>query len=460
MASADMNWHRSKGQIRMWSFLILLMQCSLVESFTTTLQLGSHRPNAISIFAPNSVHRLQHEGSCRSRSKSRNGSRLYMGKGDGKKKRKKKTAAAPSAPSTEVAIQPLRVSNDINIPVKRQIRWAKMNQEYRKAGTSFRQINTKKKTAYRKRLDEEEQQQVMEDKRHRNAEVDWSVILSHGNGTSVGALMLVDGYNVIYQWPRLKKQMMNGNTQRAREMLLRDLEELHNIKGWRIECVFDGFGRNTGSPLGSGPGGHRVASTDREFNRYDTGRGVRIVFSGVGASADSYIEKRCLEAKEITQGKLSVSSGSLIAVSNDGMIRMVATGAGALSMSSDRLVDELKSVKKVTAFRVEAAMAIANGSHMRPDGMNKAIRMPSMQGARGTGANQVGLVATADGKQVVNTFRGGQFIVEDKRKNKSKIKKKENTEAKKKAEFGDLVQGTQETPSWAIVPDAAKFDDN
>jgi len=335
-----------------------------------------------------------------------------------------------------------------------------MNQDYIKSQTSFRQTNVRKKTSYRKRLGEEEQQEVIEDKRRRNAEVDWDVILSNGNGTSAGALMLVDGYNVIYQWPRLKKQMVRGNTQRARELLLRDLEELHNIKGWRIECVFDGFGRKTNGPLGDGPrGGEQVSMTDREFNRRDTGRGVRIVYSGVGASADSYIESRCLDAKSITQGKLSVSRGSLIAVSNDAMIRLVASGAGALCMSSDRLVDELKAVKKVTEYRVEVAMAIANGGHVRPEGLRKKrISLPSMQGAKGTGANSVG-VSEVNGMQVVNTFKGGQFIIEDKRKKKTKSKNITHSEGKKKVIFEDMVQGTQDIPSWAVLPDTEKFKD-
>ncbi|KAL7535973.1 hypothetical protein ACHAWF_005328 [Thalassiosira exigua] len=382
-----------------------------------------------------------------------------MGKGDGKKRRQKK-ASAPASTSLEAsAPAPMRVSTDINIPVKRQIKWAKMNQEYAKSQTSFRQINVRKKTSYRKRLDEEEQQQVIEDRRRRNAEVDWDVILSNGNGTSAGALMLVDGYNVIYQWPRLKKQMLKGNTQRARELLVRDLEELHSFKGWRIECVFDGFGRKTTGPLGEGLGGERIDMADREFKRQDTGRGVRIVYSGVGASADSYIERRCIDSKAITQGKLSVANGSLIVGSNDSMIRMVAAGAGALTMSSDRLVDELKAVKKVTEYRVEAAMAMVNGGYVRPEGLrNKGIRTPTMQGAKGAGSESVG-VSEVDGKQVVNTFRGGQFIIEDKRKKKgSKANAEEN--GKKKVVFDDMVEGTQDVPSWAILPDASKFGDD
>ncbi len=296
--------------------------------------------------------------------------------------------------------------------------------------------------------------------------------------------MLVDGYNVIYQWSRLKKQMVNGNTQRARELLLRDLEELHCIKGWRIECVFDGFGRKVGGALSDTESVNdegskkKVAVSDRQVSRTDTGRGVRIVYSGVGASADSYIERRCLDAKAVTDGKLSISGGSLIVVSNDAMIRMVATGAGALCMSSDRLVDELKAVKKVTEYRVEAAMAIANGGYVRPEGMRKnGISTPMMQGARGTGSNKVGITEQG-GRQVMNTFRGGQFIIEDKRK-RTKKKNESSSEAdssvtegksdessceneapRRKATMDDLKQGTQTLPSWAIVPkDATKFTD-
>ena len=382
---------------------------------------------------------------------------LQMGKGDGKKKRKKQSPADTPAVVTS-ANAPLRVSNDINIPVKRQIQWAKMNQDYVKSQTSFTQNNMKKKTSFRKRLDEEEQQQVIDDRRHRNAEVDWDVILSNGNGTSAGALMLVDGYNVIYQWPRLKKQMLLGNTQRARELLVRDLEELHSIKGWRIECVFDGFGRNMNGPLGDSPGGERVSLSDREFKRQDTGRGVRIVYSGVGASADSYIERRCLDAKAITQGKLSVSGGSLIAASNDAMIRMVATGAGAVVMSSDRLVDELKAVKKVTDYRVEAAVATINRENRREGLRNNRMNLPVMQGAKGFGTRSVGL-SEVDGKQVVNTFRGGQFIIENKSKNKFKDENKE-AKPKKKAVFDDLVRGTPDIPFWAVLPNATKLNDN
>ena len=61
-------------------------------------------------------------------------------------------------------------------------------------------------------------------------------------------------------------------------------------------------------------------------------------------------------------------------------------------------------------------------------------------------------MSNVNGKQVVTTFRGGQFVIEDKRKKKAGTKKTE-----KKAAFEDMVQGTQDVPSWAVVPEASKF---
>ncbi|KAL3793863.1 hypothetical protein HJC23_002110 [Cyclotella cryptica] len=416
---------------------IVFLRPSLLDSFTPTAPRATTK--SLSKNDPHDTNAFQRQKRCRTHPKHHGRRRrhctlLFMGKGDGKKKRKKKstTSESQAQPSPQIVPPaPLRVTNSINVPVKRQIKWAKMNQEYIKNSQSaFRQV--RKRTSYRKQLDEEEHAAMLGEKKQRNSEVNWDVILNNGNGTSAGPLMLVDGYNVIYQWSRLKKHMIKGNTAMARDLLVRDLEDLHCYKGWRIECVFDGFGRSVKGVLGDGPGNvEKVPASERLYKREDTGRGVRIVFSGVGASADSYIEKKCLDAKEVTQGKLS---GSLIVVSNDAMIRMVGTGAGALCMSSDHFVDELKAVKKVTEYRVEAAMAMVNGGYIRPESLrnNGKLLLSSssqvtkpivmMQGVKAVGmAHAVGL-SEVNGIQVVNTFRGGQFIIEDKRLRKKKQK--------------------------------------
>lgn len=258
----------------------------------------------------------------------------------------------------------------------------------------------------------------------RGQEPDWDVIL---NATASSPLVIVDAYNIIHKWPRLKKWMTRGMISKARDMLIHDMEELRALKGWRIEIVFDGFGRAVNGPLGDGPGSkmirERISKSDQQASKDVTTNGVRVVYSGAGTSADGYIEKRCFDAKQVTDGKLT---GSLIVASDDNMIRNVACNAGALCMSADRMVDELKALRKATMYRVEVAVAKVNGHDVRP--------------------------AKLLGKPLPNMFvRGSQnVIIEDKRNKTRKVQKKDETEHSKTLE--DLRKGTTSIPSWAVVP--------
>lgn len=349
-----------------------------------------------------------------------------MGKGDGKKKRKKKsstpTLSAP-APVTP-APPPQRVSTDINISVRRQIKWANMKKEAaRNAGTAFRQ-KKHQRTRYRKSLDEEEIEELKEARKRRGQEPDWDVIL---NATAHAPLVIVDGYNIIHKWPRLKKWMNKGMMSKARETLIHDMEEMRVLKGWRIEVVFDGFGRNINGPLGDGAGSSatrsKISKVDSSASKKVTDYGVRVVYSGAGTSADGYIESRCFAAKQVTDGKMT---GSLIVASDDNMIRVAAVNSGAMCMSAGHMVNELKSLRKATSFRVEAAVAKVNGHSIRP--------------------------AQLHGKVMPGAISRGSIIIEDKR-NRPKKKKSEGDKSKT---LDDLKKGTASTPSWAVVPSQGK----
>jgi len=238
-----------------------------------------------------------------------------------------------------------------------------MNKQYRASQQgSFRQNNKKvMRTKYRRTWDEEEIEQKAEERRRKGQDPDWSVIL---NRTSTAPLLMVDGYNIIHKWSRLKKHMNKGDPARARRLLVDDLENLAFLKGWRIECVFDGTRRSTVGPLGYG--GARTTDTKAGLSaaRKDVSKhGVRVVYTGVGVEADSYIESRCWEAKNVTDGSIT---GSFIVATDDSMIRMSGQNAGALCMSADRFVQELKAVKQAVDYRVEAAVAKVNGHAIRP----------------------------------------------------------------------------------------------
>ena len=300
-----------------------------------------------------------------------------MGKGDGKKKRKKAStvssstvsggATAPASSSSTNSQQstpPARVSTNINVSVRRQIAYANLNKQYRAAQQqqgSFKPDNKARRTKYRRTWEEEEMEQKAEERRRKGQDPDWSVILNRT--AAAPPLLLVDGYNIIYKWPRLKKHMLGSDPGRARQLLVDDLENLASIKRWRIECVFDGTRRSTaGGPLGQMPTGTTKAmltATQKEVSKY----GVRVVYTGAGIEADSYIESRCREAKNVTEGALT---GQFIVATDDAMIRLAGQSAGALCMGAERFVQELKAVKAAVDYRVEAAVAKVNGHAIRP----------------------------------------------------------------------------------------------
>jgi predicted RNA-binding protein with PIN domain len=356
---------------------------------------------------------------------------LEMGKGDGKKKQKKKASASASTPSSpsppsqqQQQVAAPRVSSDSNIPVRQQIRWAQINKAYAKQSTpGFRQPKKMERTKYRRSWDDEEIEEKAEERRRKGQDPDWDVIL---NRTASSPLVIVDGYNIIYKWPRLKKHMVKGDPQRARQLLVDDLENLRTLKGWRIECVFDGTRRSTIGPLGQGPGSSSPTRLDRTTKASVTKHGVRQVFTGVGVEADTYIEARCAKAKNVTEGQFT---GSFIVATDDAMIRMAGTNAGALCMGADRFVDELKAVKKAVEYRVEAAVARVNGHSIRPEKL------------RGTQFRRFGRKSA---------------LVEDKRNRTKSSKKKDEEEYE--VNLDDIVVEEDENgiPWWAILPNQTK----
>eukprot|EP00978_Attheya_sp_CCMP212_P007713 scaffold17925_cov56-Attheya_sp.AAC.6 len=419
---------------------------------------------------------------------------VTMGKGDGKKKRKKKS---PGTPDTSAAVpkqpqpQPQRVSTEINVPIRMQLAYAKMRKDaIKRSSPGFRQTNAKR-TRFRLSickylnivayclswiiavddcfvfvsifnmvllamlyacLAEEEQEIKAVERTKRGQEPDWAVIL---NNTMSSPLVIVDAYNIIYQWPRLKKWMTKGMMHKAREYLIHDLEELQYLKGWRIECVFDGAGKSTVGPLGDGPGGgsqrEKVSKPDQMSNKKVTEHGVRVVYSGVGASADSYIEERCFTAKSITNGE---TTGSLIVASNDGAIRTIASSAGALCMSSDRFVDELKAARKATLYRIEVAISKHTGQAIRPSKFHGKAGAPTAFRNKLIIEDKRTKKAPHDGEQSIDiiesikrksytppTMFRNSFVVVDKR---NKSKKASNVEDEKAKDFTPRVQNESE----------------
>lgn len=260
------------------------------------------------------------------------------------------------------------------------------------------------RTKFRRAWDEEEIEMKREERKLKGQDPDWDVILSR---TATSPLVIVDGYNIIYKWPRLKKHMVKGDPARARQLLVDDLENLRSLKGWRIEVVFDGTGKSTVGVLGHGPTGsrNRVTAEDRAENKQVSKHGVRVVFTGVGIEADSYIESRCAQAKNVTKGE---TTGSFIVATDDAMIRLAGQSAGAFCMGAQRFVEELKSLRKAVDYRVEAAVAKANGHSIRPDKLRGKMDAQGNVNNFGFGRNSVLLVDKRPKSRAENKVEKGK----------------------------------------------------
>uniref|UniRef100_A0A0G4I7N2 Uncharacterized protein n=1 Tax=Chromera velia CCMP2878 TaxID=1169474 RepID=A0A0G4I7N2_9ALVE len=54
-------------------------------------------------------------------------------------------------------------------------------------------------------------------------------------------LVLVDGYNVLYAWPRMRPLLEDNNFHEARETLIRECAKMAQMRKWKIRVVFDAY---------------------------------------------------------------------------------------------------------------------------------------------------------------------------------------------------------------------------
>mmetsp|Transcript_13353 Transcript_13353/g.22541 ORF Transcript_13353/g.22541 Transcript_13353/m.22541 type:complete len:332 (-) Transcript_13353:158-1153(-) len=135
-------------------------------------------------------------------------------------------------------------------------------------------------------------------------------------------VLIVDGYNVIGYWAKLKKHFDAGHLDVARERLLSELGEYLHAKGLRVICVFDAAGG-------------AAASTRHETMPYD----VEVVYEAVH-TADTYIERRC---RELLDEK---SAPVVIVATNDVQTLRCVIGQGAQTCTSKLLIQEMKKMKE------------------------------------------------------------------------------------------------------------------
>lgn len=129
--------------------------------------------------------------------------------------------------------------------------------------------------------------------------------------------VLVDGYNVIFSWERLKKLADQG-IDTARDMLINILCNFQGYRKCELILVFDAY---------------RVPG-NREIEKVN---GITIVYTKEAETADMYIEKASLEFAKNHRVRV---------VTSDGMEQLIILGNGALRVPSGAFLEEVEQAEK------------------------------------------------------------------------------------------------------------------
>ena len=134
-------------------------------------------------------------------------------------------------------------------------------------------------------------------------------------------ILIVDGYNIIHSWPKLKK--MQGSLERVRNELIKIMTNYQDFMGNEVKIVFDGqFLTKTRS--------HRKLQKEK-------GMHAEVIYSKKSQTADSVIERMVYENQDRSK---------VLVASSDSMLSQLVRGMGARVISPEELEREVKSVQK------------------------------------------------------------------------------------------------------------------
>jgi uncharacterized protein len=130
-------------------------------------------------------------------------------------------------------------------------------------------------------------------------------------------VLIVDGYNVIHAWPRLKRALSERGLEDARRLLIQALSEYAAQSGVAVTVVFDAHSRV----------GDRHAA--------ETIDGVTVRYGTKTASADHVIERLANEASR--RG----NAADVVVATGDRLQRAMVGAMGAATMSAKALEEEV-----------------------------------------------------------------------------------------------------------------------
>ena len=154
----------------------------------------------------------------------------------------------------------------------------------------------------------------------------------------MGEYLLIDGYNVINAWKEFA-QLRQTSLEHAREILVAGVSEYAAFKGYKAIVVFDAL---------------EVAGAAA----VETIHGIQVVYTGEGATADSWIERR---AYELGHGP---NKSKVFVVTSDYAEQINILGAGAYRISAREFREDYKKAKKQIAERLRIPRGALNRNEL------------------------------------------------------------------------------------------------
>lgn len=137
--------------------------------------------------------------------------------------------------------------------------------------------------------------------------------------------LLIDGYNVLHQWPQYRRLLKSG-VAAAAERLIEEVRPIHDIDGVRVTIVFDGQG------------------TQVQIERPSGQPTFSVLYAPAEVTADGLIEQ--LVARASAPQHCTV-------VSRDNLVGESIRASGAVLMTADWLFDWVERCQR----RMDTGMA-------------------------------------------------------------------------------------------------------
>lgn len=141
-------------------------------------------------------------------------------------------------------------------------------------------------------------------------------------------VLVVDGYNIVHAWPRLKQALQRGGLEEARRRLVAELAEYAAVRPVAVTVVFDGPRR-------------------ADAESVEIVDGVTVRFSGRAGSADHMIERLVGEATR--QGP----ARDVVVATGDNLQRDLVMAMGGSVLDPRGLEAEVGGARSDTGGRAE-----------------------------------------------------------------------------------------------------------